>query len=94
MIRPPVLLHLRITRRDGRPLDLWLPLFLLWPIALALAIVILPFWLLAALAWRISGRSANPWVVPWRLVVLICCLPGVSMEICESGERAFCIALW
>jgi hypothetical protein len=36
MTVPPLILDLRGTRADGRPFRVWLPLFLLWPVALVL----------------------------------------------------------
>jgi len=36
---PPALLHVSIARRGDRGFRLWLPLFLLWPLVLALALL-------------------------------------------------------
>lgn len=33
---PPLVLHLRVVSPRRRPVRLWLPLFLLWPLALVL----------------------------------------------------------
>jgi hypothetical protein len=38
---PPTILDLTVASSDRRPLHLWLPLFLLWPLALALAVLAL-----------------------------------------------------
>jgi hypothetical protein len=52
---PPLLMRLGIY---GRRFCLWLPLFLLWPVAVAVAIVLAPLVLLFALIlWRLGwGR--------------------------------------
>jgi hypothetical protein len=44
---PPLVLHLRVTSPRRRPVRLWLPLFLLWPLALVLGALAL---LVAAVA--------------------------------------------
>ena len=36
---PPLILNLKVVSSTRRPVHLWLPLFLLWPLALALAVV-------------------------------------------------------
>lgn len=38
---PPAILDLRVARQDARPLRLWLPLVLLWPLGFALGLVAL-----------------------------------------------------
>ena len=39
MSLPPMILDVSIAPRDGRRRRLWLPLFLLWPLVLALAVL-------------------------------------------------------
>jgi len=88
---PPYLLKLRI-RNPRHAFALWLPLFLLWPIALAsfLAafLILLPFALLAMIfTWQAS------W---WRPVVLeplsvlrvICALRGLTVDV-EGADGHF-----
>ena len=36
---PPLVLDLRVAQADRRPFHLWLPLFLLWPLALVAFVV-------------------------------------------------------
>jgi hypothetical protein len=56
---PPLLMRLAIGRRR---FPVWLPLFLLWPVAAALAIVLAPLVLLAALIL---------WPSAWGKLVLL-----------------------
>jgi hypothetical protein len=44
---PPAILDLRVSPRDGKPVHVWLPLFLLWPLALVLGVLALIFTILA-----------------------------------------------
>jgi len=53
---PPAILDLEITPEDGHRVRLWLPLFLLWPMGLALAILALVFTILADVVLLLLGR--------------------------------------
>jgi hypothetical protein len=53
---PPMILDLRIARPDQPPVHLWLPLFLLWPLVLALWIVALVFTVVADVVLLLAGR--------------------------------------
>jgi len=88
MMRPPALLHINISNGNRRRVRLWLPLFLLWPLAFVLALLVIPFWLLAGFVWWIIGRGKYILVTPWRATVLICCLPGLLVEAQKSSDEA------
>jgi len=60
MSAPPLVLDLRVVRADGRPFHLWLPLFLLWPLALLLAgLALAVAALMDAAAVATGGRSRH-----------------------------------
>jgi len=44
---PPLILDVRVASSRRRPVHLWLPLFLLWPLALALGALALVFAIVA-----------------------------------------------
>ena len=69
---PPSLLYLRIQK-----FGLWLPLFLLWPLALILA----PFVLIFGL---ISGKPLRFFVEAYRLC---CALRGTLINVEQPGQR-------
>lgn len=91
---PPVVMRLSLPRKKGGSFRLWLPLFLLWPVALALSIVLALLWLLAAIAWRLSGRGWGPLVIPWRVMVLICCLPGLLVDVRGCNGQTVRVGFW
>jgi hypothetical protein len=67
---PPMLLHLRFPNDSGG-WGLWLPLFLIYPILLALSLVALPFLLLAALCMLPAGKAKIPVLVlpyAWNVI--------------------------
>ncbi len=53
---PPSILDLRIAPTDRSPFHLWVPLFLLWPLALALGVLALVLTILVDAALVLLGR--------------------------------------
>lgn len=94
MRRPPAILILRVPRKTRAPLALWLPLFLLWPLALVLAIIAIPIWLLVAAALWTCGRARGMFQVPWRLAVAIFSLPGLCVRVNRGDHKTMQIAFW
>jgi hypothetical protein len=81
---PPLLMRLGIYGR--RRFSLWLPLFLLWPLAAAVAIVLAPLVLLAALIFRplVWGKLAllsGP-----MFFGVLCALRGLELDL-NLGSR-------
>jgi len=60
---PPAILDLKIAPSDGRRIHLWLPLFLLWPFALALGVLSLVFTILADLVLLLFGRRYHHYTI-------------------------------
>lgn len=86
---PPLLMRLGIY--DRRRFSLWLPLFLLWPVALALAIVLAPVVLLAALilwpfVWGKLLLMSGPMIFG-----VLCSLRGLEVNL-NRGSRFMLVA--
>jgi len=60
---PPAVLDLRIAPPDRRPIHLWLPLFLLWPLALALGILALVLTILVDAVLLVAGQRYHHYTV-------------------------------
>jgi hypothetical protein len=60
---PPLVLDLRVVRPERRPVRLWLPLFLLWPLALVLGVVALLFTIVADAVLFVLGRRYHHYTV-------------------------------
>jgi hypothetical protein len=61
---PPAILDLRVVPSDGRrPVHLWLPLFLLWPLALALGVISLVFTIVADALLLALGRRYHHYTI-------------------------------
>jgi hypothetical protein len=53
---PPMILDLTVASSQRRPVRLWLPLFLLWPLALALGVLALALTIVADVVLFLLGR--------------------------------------
>jgi hypothetical protein len=60
---PPLVLHLRVASSQRRPVRLWLPLFLLWPLALVLGAVALVVAIVADGVLLALGRRYHHYTV-------------------------------
>jgi len=83
MTCPPWLLRLGIGRRR---FPIWLPLFLLWPLAAALAIVLAPLVLLLALILQPLGWGRLVLLSGPLLFRFLCALRGLEVNL-NLGSR-------
>lgn len=94
MTFPPAILHLVVARPDGRPLRLWLPLFVLWPLALALGVLVLPIAIVADVVLLLLGRRPyhfTPLLV--RVSALLVETRGTVIRI-DGANQAFNLTLY
>jgi hypothetical protein len=75
MNRPPMLMHLRFYNRD-RKFGLWLPLFLLIPVALVVLIILSPLILIAILVMKAATES-------------LCSLRGLEVDVQNRNESIY-----
>ena len=54
MKRPPLIVRLRLPHKEGS-LNLWIPIFLVYPLLLAIALLLAPFVLVTSLIMWPSG---------------------------------------
>ena len=60
---PPMVLDLRIASSQRRPVHLWLPLFLLWPLALVVGVLALLLTIVADVVLFLVGRRYHNYTV-------------------------------
>jgi hypothetical protein len=89
---PPYLIKMRF-RDSSRAWSLWLPLFLIWPVVLVLALtillVLLPFAFLAlVLSWQVEWLQSVLLTVPavYRLVSRV---PGLIVDVEGNEGRVY-----
>ena len=85
MMFPPSLLRVRVLDEDSR-VSLWIPLFLVWPLILALYVLLLPCIVVAAIVtWR--GGWGKPILFGGLFLFrLYCDLRGLKIDVTEPKE--------
>jgi len=87
MIFPASILRVRIVENGRKKLALWVPLLLLWPLALALA----PLLVLAALVYMLRQRRSGWASDAIRCLPLLCrvafSLRGLKVEVRQDNKQ-------
>lgn len=88
----PLILQLRIKKRNRRSFNMWLPLFLIWLIALPLILLLTPVILLAALILWPMGKWKYilfPYIAIFKSIF---CMSGLKIDI-QSKDSTVLINL-
>ena len=87
---PPLLMRLRISNRRSH-VSLWIPLFLAWPIAMAIAILLAPLMVIAALILWPFGWGKSLLLSGPTICRCLCALRGLQVDF-KRGEQLFLIS--
>ncbi len=60
---PPMVLDMRIASPERRPIHLWLPLFLLWPLFLVIGVIALVFTVVADVVLLLIGQRYHHYTI-------------------------------
>lgn len=86
MIFPPSIARIQVIDEGRRRINLWLPLILIWPVLLALGVVLAPLVLIAALAtWPRYGRIllyGGP-----QFFGMFCALRGLRAQVADGRNH-------
>lgn len=91
MKRPPMLMHMRIQGEE-RGFGLWLPLFLLLPLAVVVFIILSPLILIAVLVLWPSGWGKRALLVSRAAFEVFCSMRGLRIDI-QSGHQCVLISV-
>ena len=80
MKRPPMLMHVRIQGRE-KVFSLWLPLFLLLPLAFVIFIILSPLILIAVLVLWPSGWGKRSLLVLRTALDVFCSIRGLKVNV-------------
>jgi hypothetical protein len=72
----PLMAQVVVEADNGRPIRLWLPLFLVWLLLVVLGVILSPLILVACLIVRM-----NPFTTVWRLCRVFAALAGTHIEV-------------
>lgn len=65
-----------VRPQHGRPIRLWLPVFLVWLLLVVLGIILSPLIVIACLIARL-----NPFLTVWRLIGVFVAMAGTDIEV-------------
>jgi uncharacterized membrane protein len=88
----PLMIKLNIKRKDQEGFNLWLPLFLIWLIALPLILLMTPIILLAALILWPAGKGRHILFLYLATFMLIWHMSGIKIDI-QSNSKIVCLNL-
>jgi hypothetical protein len=86
-----MLMHMRV-RGHGRGFGLWLPLFLMLPLALVALIMLSPLILVTTVILWPSGWGKRAWLGLRASVELFCSMRGLSIDV-QSGRQSLSISV-
>jgi hypothetical protein len=76
-------------RGEEKRFCLWLPLFLLLPLALVLLIILSPLILVAIIILRLSGRGKHLSPIIRAAFDVLCSMPGLRVDVSNRNERVY-----
>jgi hypothetical protein len=85
---PPMLMHIKI-RNEKSDFGLWLPLFLLLPVALVVLIVLSPLILIAVLVLWPSGWGEWALRILWAAVTSLWALRGLEVDVQDGNQHVY-----
>ena len=91
MKRPPMLMHMRI-QGERRGFGLWLPLFLLLPLALVVFIILSPLILVATIVLWPSGWGKRALLTLRGSVDIFFSMRGLGIDV-HSGRQSVSISV-
>jgi len=87
MMFPQAIVRIRIVEKGRRKIRLWLPLFLLWPPLLLVAIAAIPFLLFLIIIKPFIPEVRRILRKLHRLVILSCSLRGLRIEFEDDEDE-------
>lgn len=85
MNMPPLLMRMKIQNPEHK-FGLWLPLFLIIPVALVVFIILLPLILLAAILLWHRGWGKPVLLAPWAAWRIFCATRGLKVDVQNPRE--------
>ncbi len=81
----PSILKINIQRSNKKRVNLWLPIFLLWPFLLILALVLFPILLIVQIGRSLLGQKSKAALILPYLYDLLSAFQGLHIEV--SGKE-------
>ncbi len=85
---PPMLMHIHV-KNEKSDFGLWLPLFLLLPLALVVLIILLPLIIVGLLIFWDSGWPIWALKVLWAAIVSYWSLRGLKVDVQDGNKYVY-----
>ena len=85
----PFWLKMKIPRKEGRPVTLYLPVFLVGLLVLALFLLILPIWLLGSLILLLVGHGWFGFIALGLIFNTFWHLRGLEIDVESKDEMVY-----
>jgi len=90
---PPGLVRLKMVEHGGRRINLWLPLFLLWPLGLFLFLALFPAAAVLVAVRRPAGEVRAVILAGLIFYEIFCAMKGMRVEV-DSGRSQVLVVLY
>jgi hypothetical protein len=84
----PSIINLKIQSGHKFRFRLWLPVFILWPIFIALFLIVLPFLVIAEIVLRIAGAQIYPFRMLGGVLGVVSSLRGTTVKVDSPRQNA------
>ena len=88
MNRPPLWMRVKV-KNERSDFGIWLPLFLIIPLAMILSIILSPFLLIAFLILWPFGWGKLVLLVPCGVIVTFCAMRGLKVNVDNPRESVY-----
>jgi hypothetical protein len=83
----PSIIFLKIHSGKRFKIKLWLPIFLLWPIAIILLLIAIPFLLLAEMIFAQRGTPIHFFGLLFGFISVLSSLRGTKIKVAKPAKR-------
>jgi hypothetical protein len=84
----PSIINLKIKSGHRFRIRLWLPVFILWPVFIALFLIVLPFLVIAEIVLRIAGVQIYLFRMLGGVLAVVSSLRGTVVKVDSPGQNA------
>jgi hypothetical protein len=84
---PPLVMRLKVQQGSGRGVGLWLPVFLLWIVLVAIVLPLLPLLLIADVILALRRSKVSLTGILWGVWNVLCAMRGLRVEVKGANRR-------
>ena len=92
MNRPPLMMRIRVKNHGSRGINIWLPLFLIFPFFLILIVALAPLALLAAIVLLPFGMARMLLIAP-AMFGIFHAMRGLEVDVDEENKERVLISI-